>query len=197
MRGSSSQSLLQLHCLPRGQYNESGHPPLTFSIARCPRLTALYALTSGCANLPYDNIHECTTWVRGIIKWVNVNIKCVAQALSVSLVRLDSTLTFFLMASAITFLFSVAQRSNTLRYLPVEGIARRSCSHPYCSCLSKPQPHVFCFYEHVSPSRVVDAWDVAHECTILKCLHHHRIPASSWVERRSCRSILRPPAERK
>ena len=38
--------------LPRGQYNESGHPPLKFSITRCLRLTALSALTSGCAICP-------------------------------------------------------------------------------------------------------------------------------------------------
>ena len=35
-----------------GQYNEYSHPPFTFSIARCPRLTALSTLTSECAICP-------------------------------------------------------------------------------------------------------------------------------------------------
>ena len=60
--------------------------------------------------LPCDNVHEGTIWLRGILQWVNANIKCVAQALAVSLVCLDSSLSFFLMTSVLDILFSVAQR---------------------------------------------------------------------------------------
>ena len=59
-------------------------------------------------NLPCDNVHECTIWVRGLIQWVKANIKCVVKALAVSLVRLDSTLSFFLMTNVMNILFSVA-----------------------------------------------------------------------------------------
>ena len=110
----------------------------------------------------------------------NANIKFVAHA--VSLVCLDSTLSFFFMTSVMTILFSVAERSNTLRYIAAEGKAMSSLrhlmvvrSHPYCSCMSMPHSHVCCFYEHVRPSWVVDAGDVAHECTMPTFLHHHRI----------------------
>ena len=61
-------------------------------------------------NLPCDNVHECTIWMRGILQWANANIKCVAQDLVVSLVCLDSTLKLFLMTSVLDILFSVAQR---------------------------------------------------------------------------------------
>ena len=60
--------------------------------------------------LPCDNVHEGTFWLRGILQWVNANIKSVAQALAVSLVCLDSTISFFLMTSVLDSLFSVAQR---------------------------------------------------------------------------------------
>ena len=59
-------------------------------------------------NLPCGNVHECTIWVIGVIQWANANIKCVVQALAVSLVCLDSTLSFFLMTNVMNILFSVA-----------------------------------------------------------------------------------------
>ena len=90
-------------------------------------------------NLPCDNVHECTIWMRGILQGP-INIKCVGQALAVSLVCLDSTLIFLFMMSVMTILFSVTQRSNTLRYLPADCKAKGPlrhmiviCSHPYCS----------------------------------------------------------------
>ena len=85
-------------------------------------------------NLSCGNVHECTIWVRGILQWVNENIKCVAQALKVSQVCLDSTLSIFLMTSVLDILFSVAQRSNTLRYLAAEGKAKGPLHHLMVVC---------------------------------------------------------------
>ena len=109
-------------------------------------------------NLPCDNVHGCTIWVRGILQWVNANIKCVAQALAVNLVCLDSILGFFLMTSVLAILFSVVQRSSTLCYLTTEGNANGPlhhlmvvCGHPYSFGRPMPQMHVCCFYEHVLP----------------------------------------------
>ena len=122
---------------------------------------------------------------------------CLAS-LVVSLVYLDSTLSFFLMTSVVAILFSVAQRLNIRLYLPAEGKSNDPlhhlmvvCGHPYSSGRSIPQPHACCFYEHVRPSRGVDAWDVAHECTILKFLHHHRIASGGDERRRQHRLISR------
>ena len=64
----------------------------------------------GVGTLPCDNVHAGTIWLRGILQWVNANIKCVAQALAVNLVCLDSTLSFFLMTSVLDIEFSVVQR---------------------------------------------------------------------------------------
>ena len=118
-----------------------------------------------CAQWQTDNVHECTIWVRGILQWVNANIKCVTQVQAVSLVCLDSTFSFFLMTSVLTILFSVAQRSNTLRYLLLlRAKLRVECGHPYSSGWCTPQPHARCFYVFVySPIRRINKKHVNKE----------------------------------
>ncbi len=71
--------------------------------------------------LSCDDVTNRTIWVRYIIQWVNADIKCFAYAESISLVCLDSTLSFFLVVSVESVLFSVAHSSNIFRYLPTEG----------------------------------------------------------------------------
>ena len=74
-------------------------------------------------------------------------------------------------------------KDRTLRFLSAEGKPKDPLHHlmvlggqpySYGRSVHAPAAHVCCFYEHVHVV-VVDAWGVAHECTIVKFLQHRRI----------------------
>ena len=108
-------------------------------------------------NLSCHDVHQCTIWISFDIEGVNTSIQGVTKAQPILLVGLDTAFSLFLMVSMESILCSIAHSSNILKYFSTKGKAQSPlhhllvvCSYSNSSSWSVSNPHVRCFYKHMS-----------------------------------------------